>query len=153
MTGEVIIQLPENVSMLSYDRRSHHPPNSPVICQYRHNLGSWMMTSLVIWQYRDSIPVAGWWLLLSYVSIETGEVIIQLPRSCLFWHMTGEVIIHYPIMSLCCYMTGEVIIQLEIININVRNFKFPIGFYSNPHQVSWNSVLLFLRSAVDKFMQ
>jgi hypothetical protein len=26
-----------------------------------------------------------------------------------------------------------VIIQLEVININVRNFKFPIGFYSNPH--------------------
>ena len=26
-----------------------------------------------------------------------------------------------------------IIIQLEVININVRNFKFPIGFYSNPH--------------------
>ena len=25
MTGEVIIQLPDNVSMLNYDRRSHHP--------------------------------------------------------------------------------------------------------------------------------
>jgi hypothetical protein len=24
-------------------------------------------------------------------------------------------------------------IHLEVININVRNFKFPIGFYSNPH--------------------
>ena len=27
----------------------------------------------------------------------------------------------------------SIIIQLEVININVRNFKFPIGFYSNPH--------------------
>jgi hypothetical protein len=27
----------------------------------------------------------------------------------------------------------SIIIQLEIININVRNFKFPIGFSSNPH--------------------
>ena len=27
----------------------------------------------------------------------------------------------------------SIIIQLEFININVRNFKFPIGFYSNPH--------------------
>jgi hypothetical protein len=27
----------------------------------------------------------------------------------------------------------SVIIYLEIININVRNFNFPIGFYSNPH--------------------
>ena len=24
------------------------------------------------------------------------------------------------------------IIHLEVININVRNFNFPIGFYSNP---------------------
>ena len=27
----------------------------------------------------------------------------------------------------------SIIIQLEVININVRNFKFRIGFYSNPH--------------------
>jgi hypothetical protein len=26
----------------------------------------------------------------------------------------------------------SIIFQLEVININVRNFKFPIGFYSNP---------------------
>jgi hypothetical protein len=25
----------------------------------------------------------------------------------------------------------SIIIQLEVININVQNFKFPIGFYSN----------------------
>ena len=28
-----------------------------------------------------------------------------------------------------------IIIHLEVININVRNFNFPIGFYSNPHPV------------------
>jgi hypothetical protein len=27
----------------------------------------------------------------------------------------------------------SIIIQLEVININVQNFKFPIGFNSNPH--------------------
>ena len=27
----------------------------------------------------------------------------------------------------------SIIIQLEVININVRNFKLSIGFYSNPH--------------------
>ena len=27
----------------------------------------------------------------------------------------------------------SIIIHLEDININVRNFNFPIGFYSNPH--------------------
>jgi hypothetical protein len=26
-----------------------------------------------------------------------------------------------------------IIIHLEVININVRNFNFPIGFYSNPN--------------------
>jgi hypothetical protein len=30
-------------------------------------------------------------------------------------------------------MYVSIIIQLEVININVRNFKFPIGFYSNHH--------------------
>jgi hypothetical protein len=30
-----------------------------------------------------------------------------------------------------CYVS--IIIHLEVININVRNFNFPIGFYSNPH--------------------
>ena len=29
-----------------------------------------------------------------------------------------------------CYVS--IIIHLEVININVRNFNFPIGFYSNP---------------------
>ena len=27
----------------------------------------------------------------------------------------------------------SIIIHLEVININVRNFNFPIGFYNNPH--------------------
>jgi hypothetical protein len=27
----------------------------------------------------------------------------------------------------------SIVIHLEVININVRNFNFPIGFYSNPH--------------------
>jgi hypothetical protein len=30
-----------------------------------------------------------------------------------------------------CYVS--IIIHLEVININVRNFNFPIAFYSNPH--------------------
>jgi hypothetical protein len=29
----------------------------------------------------------------------------------------------------------SIIIQLEVIYINVRNFKFPIGFHSNPHRL------------------
>jgi hypothetical protein len=30
----------------------------------------------------------------------------------------------------------SIIIQLEVININVRNFNFPIGFESNPLSLS-----------------
>ena len=30
-----------------------------------------------------------------------------------------------------CYVS--IVIHLEVININLRNFNFPIGFYSNPH--------------------
>ena len=33
----------------------------------------------------------------------------------------------------CVKFYVSIIIHLETININVRNFKFPIGFYSNPH--------------------
>jgi hypothetical protein len=29
----------------------------------------------------------------------------------------------------------SIIIDLEVININVRHFNFPIGFYSNPHPI------------------
>jgi hypothetical protein len=32
-----------------------------------------------------------------------------------------------------CYV--PIIIHLEVININVRNFNFPIGFYGNPHPI------------------
>jgi hypothetical protein len=32
----------------------------------------------------------------------------------------------------------SIIIQLEVININVRNFKLPIGFYSNPHKYGFD---------------
>jgi hypothetical protein len=38
----------------------------------------------------------------------------------------------------------SIIIHLEVININVRNFNFPIGFYSNPHPL-WTPQKKFLR--------
>ena len=42
-------------------------------------------------------------------------------------------------LSICQILClSIIIIHLEIININVRNFKFPIGFYSNPHPL-WTS--------------
>jgi hypothetical protein len=41
------------------------------------------------------------------------------------------------LMVTCRYVKlyVSIIIHLEVININVRNFNFPIGFYSNPHPV------------------
>jgi hypothetical protein len=38
-----------------------------------------------------------------------------------------------PLMVTYHYVKFYVSIHLEVININVRNFNFPIGFYSNPH--------------------
>jgi hypothetical protein len=35
----------------------------------------------------------------------------------------------------CVKFYVSIIIHLEVININVRNFNFPIGFYSNPHHI------------------
>ena len=52
----------------------------------------------------------------------------------------------------------SIIIHLEVININVRNFNCPIGFYSNPHplwtpqNMTLSPFTTKLRSAVDKFM-
>jgi hypothetical protein len=57
MTGEVIIQLPNHVSILSYDRRSHHTATQILSPCCHMTVETWSVT--------------GWWLLLSYVSIET----------------------------------------------------------------------------------
>jgi hypothetical protein len=43
----------------------------------------------------------------------------------------------------------SIIIHLEVININVRNFKFPIGFYSNPHPL-WTPQNMTLTSFTTK---
>jgi hypothetical protein len=32
----------------------------------------------------------------------------------------------------------SIIIHLEVININVQNFNFPIGFYSNPSKYDFD---------------
>jgi hypothetical protein len=37
----------------------------------------------------------------------------------------------------------SIIIHLEVININVRNFNFPIGFYSNPHPPKFGRLIVF----------
>jgi hypothetical protein len=41
----------------------------------------------------------------------------------------------------------SIIIQLEVINIKVRNFKFPIGFCSNPHPLTKFGELIVVQMA------
>jgi hypothetical protein len=38
-----------------------------------------------------------------------------------------------PLMVIYVKFYVSIIMHLEVININVRNFNFPIGFYSNSH--------------------
>ena len=44
----------------------------------------------------------------------------------------------------------SIIIHLEVININVWNFNFPIGFYSNPHPL-WTPQNMTLTPFTTKF--
>jgi hypothetical protein len=47
-----------------------------------------------------------------------------------FWkHRIAPLIVTYHYVKF--YVS--IIIHLEVININVRNFNFPMGFYSSPH--------------------
>jgi hypothetical protein len=97
MTGEVIIQLPDHVSILSYDWRSHHSATH-ILSLYCHMTGEVIIQLpryflyTVIWQEKSSSSYPDTVSMLSYDR-----------RS------------HHPatrILSLYCHMTGEVIIQL-----------------------------------------
>jgi hypothetical protein len=78
------------------------------IIQYPHYPGSRMMTSAVIWQYRDMIRVAGLWLMSWWQkSLSRYPDIMGV-----LYNMTTS---HNPatqITSLYCHMTAEVVIQL-----------------------------------------
>ena len=41
-------------------------------------------------------------------------------------------------MYQCVKFYVSIIIHLEVININVRNFNFPIGFCSKPHPLKYD---------------
>jgi hypothetical protein len=46
-----------------------------------------------------------------------------------FWRILAPLMVTYHYVKF--YVS--IIIHLEVININVRNFNFPIWFYSKPH--------------------
>jgi hypothetical protein len=131
MTGEVIIQLPgsclytviwqkssssypDNVSMLSYDRWSHHPATR-IMSLYCH------MTGEVITQLPGSCLYTVIWQKLSSSYPDNVSMLSYDRRShhpatwimSLFCHDRRS---HHPatrILALYCHMTGEVIIQLS----------------------------------------
>ena len=49
----------------------------------------------------------------------------------------------------CVKIYVSIINHLEVININVQNFNFPIGFYSNPHPI-WSPQNMTLTSFTTK---
>jgi hypothetical protein len=58
------------------------------------------------------------------------ELIPDIETSGKFWkHRIAPLMVTYHYVKF--YVS--IIIHLEVININVRNFNFPIWFYSNPH--------------------
>jgi hypothetical protein len=142
MTGEVIIQLsgsclytviwqekssssyPDNVSILTYDRRSHHPAIR-IISLYYH------MTGEGIIQLPGSCFYTDIWLEKSSSSYPDNVSMQSYDRrSCnpatrilsLYCHMTGEAIIR--ILSLYCHMTWEVITQLVSYPDNVSILSY-----------------------------
>jgi hypothetical protein len=66
-----------------------------------------------------------------------------LDQNCRNYRLYGIILILFlswkrriaPLMVIYHYVKFyiSIIIHLEVININGRNFNFPIGFYSNPH--------------------
>ena len=107
---EVIIQLPDYVSILTYDRRSHHPATQILSLTdiWLEKSSSRYCLYADIWLEKSSSSYP----IMSLCWHMTGELIVQQLRSCLYWHMTGEVIIQLPRSCLYWHMTGEVIIQL-----------------------------------------
>jgi hypothetical protein len=69
------------------------------------------------------------------------------------WQTSRKFLKHIiaPLMVTYHYVKSyvSIIIHLEVINIYVRNFKFPIGFYSNPHPL-WTPSKIFEMSAIFK---
>jgi hypothetical protein len=86
-----------------------------------------------------NISMSGHHYLPTYQIFMISENVEFLPPIfyAVFWQPFGKFLKHRiaPLMVTYHYVKSyvSIIIHLEVININVRNFNFPIGFYSNPH--------------------
>ena len=123
MTGEVIIQLPgyclytaiwqekssssypDNVSILTYDRRSHHPATR-ILSLYWHITGEVIIQQpgsclySVIWQEKSSSSYPDNVSILSY-DWRSHHPATQIMS--LYSHMTGEIVIHASFVLLIIY--------------------------------------------------
>jgi hypothetical protein len=93
----------------------------------------WKCRSVEIFQCRDIIiyPYIKFWWYRKMLNLlpPIFYAVFWQP----FWKFWKRIIA--PLMVTYHYVKfyASIIIDLEVININVRNLNFPIGFYSNPH--------------------
>ena len=98
----------------------------------------WKWRLVEIFQCRDIIiypHIKFWWYwtMLNFYRpffIRILAAILKMEDISKFWkRRIAPLMVTYHYFKL--YVS--IIIHLEVININVRNFNFPIGFYSNPN--------------------
>jgi hypothetical protein len=77
-----------------------------------------------------------------WVLFNANSAIFQLHFCISWWEQHLETYCFYHYVKL--YVS--IIMHLEVININVRNFNFPIGFYSNPHNFSATFLYIVVRT-------
>jgi hypothetical protein len=119
------------------------------------DIGQWWIFA-VLWQ-----PFLKWRPVEIFQFRESNRDIIIYPRIKFWWYRT--MLNFYrpfwkflqcriaPLMVTYHYVKFyvSIIIHLEVININVRNFNFPMGFYSKPHPL-WTPLNMTLTPFITK---
>ena len=93
------------------------------------NVGNQFGTSLST-HVSNFDDIAQCWIFTAHFLCRVLAAILKMAESCKFWKRRIA-----PLMVTYHYVKFyvSIIIHLEVININVRNFNFQIGLYSNPH--------------------
>ena len=106
---------------------------------------NWWKQDMIIIQWLWSLPnrpltlsthisnfddIGQCWIFTPHFYAVFWQALWKWQTSCKFWkRRIAPLMVTYHYVKI--YVS--IIIQLEVININVRNFKFPIGLYSNLH--------------------
>ena len=85
---------------------------------------------IIIYQHIKFFDIGKCWIFTTYFLYHILAAIFKMADISKFWKRRFA-----PLMVTYHYVKFyvSIIIHLEVININVRNFNFPIGFYSNRH--------------------